>query len=106
MFNDKTFTLESIKNLSKAEKNKKIIELFERIDEADPHVKEGISKLMKGSGNIKHNKIAKMARGLNSLPGFISTVFISPVLLGILIPMLTYHNTRKANAKKMAEKQA
>ena len=100
MFNDKTFTLESIKNLSKAEKNKKIIELFERIDEADPHVKEGISKLMKGSGNIKHNKIAKMARGLNSLPGFISTVFISPVLLGILIPMLTYHNTRKANAKK------
>lgn len=104
MFNDKTFTLESIKNLSKAEKNKKIIELFERIDEADPHVKEGISKLMKGSGNIKHNKIAKMARGLNSLPGFISTVFISPVLLGILIPMLTYHNTRKANAKKMAEK--
>ena len=72
MFNDKTFTLESIKNLSKAEKNKKIIELFERIDEADPHVKEGISKLMKGSGNIKHNKIAKMARGLNSLPGFIS----------------------------------
>lgn len=106
MFNDKTFTLESIKNLSKAEKNKKIIEFFERIDEADPHVKEGISKLMKGSGNIKHNKIAKMARGLNSLPGFISTVFISPVLLGILIPMLTYHNTRKANAKKMAEKQA
>ena len=106
MFNDKTFTLESIKNLSKAEKNKKIIELFERIDEADPHVKEGISKLMQGSGNIKHNKIAKMARGLNSLPGFISTVFISPVLLGILIPMLTYHNTRKANAKKMAEKQA
>lgn len=106
MFNDKTFTLESIKNLSKAEKNKKIIELFERIDEADPHVKEGISKLMKESGNIKHNKIAKMARGLNSLPGFISTVFISPVLLGILIPMLTYHNTRKANAKKMAEKQA
>lgn len=106
MFNDKTFTLESIKNLSKAEKNKKIIELFERIDEADPHVKEGISKLMKGSGNIKHNKIAKMARGLNSLLGFISTVFISPVLLGILIPMLTYHNTRKANAKKMAEKQA
>lgn len=106
MFNDKTFTLESIKNLSKAEKNKKIIELFERIDEADSHVKEGISKLMKGAGNIKHNKIAKMARGLNSLPGFISTVFISPVLLGILIPMLTYHNTRKANAKKMAEKQA
>ena len=42
-----------------------------------------------------------MARGLNSLPGFISTVFISPILLGILIPMLTYYNTRKANERKM-----
>ena len=78
MFNDKTFTLESIKNLSKAEKNKKIIELFERIDEADSHVKEGISKLMKGSGNIKHNKIAKMARGLNSTAGiYFYSVYIT-----------------------------
>lgn len=58
---------------------------------------------MKGTGEIKHNKIAKMARGLNSLPGFISTVIISPILLGVLIPMLTYHNTRKANAKKLQQ---
>lgn len=106
MFNENTFTLESIKHLSKEEKNKKIIELFKKIDEKDPHVKEGITKLMKGSGNIKQNKIAKMARGLNSLPGAISTVFISPVLLGILIPMLTYHNTRKANEKKVNTKLA
>ncbi len=101
MFNENTFTLESIKHLSKEEKNKKIIELFERISDTDAGVKEGISKLMKGTGGIKQNKIAKMARGLNSLPGAISTVFISPIILGILIPMLTYHNTRKANAKKM-----
>lgn len=106
MFNDKTFTLESIKNLSAKEKNAKIISLFERISETDPNAKEGIVKLMKGSSNIKHNKIAKMARGLNSVPGFISTVFISPLFLGILIPMLTYHNTRKANAKKAAARQA
>jgi len=104
MFNEKTFTLESIKHLSKEEKNKKIIELFERISDADSGAKEGIAKLMKGSGSIKQNKIAKMARGLNSLPGMISTVFISPIILGILIPMLTYHNTRKANAKKMGVK--
>ena len=102
MFNDNTFTLDSIKNLTKKEKNKKIIELFERIDASDNGAKEGIVKLMKGSGSIKNNKIAKMARGLNSLPGFISTVFISPILLGVLIPLLTYHNTRKANEKKMA----
>ena len=103
MFNEKTFTLDSIKHLSKEEKNKKIIELFERISDTDIGAKEGIAKLMKGSGTIKQNKIAKMARGLNSLPGAISTVFISPIILGILIPMLTYHNTRKANAKKLVQ---
>lgn len=98
VFNEKTFTLDSIKNLSSKEKNEKIKKLFENgISD------EVISKVMKGSGEIKHNKIAKMARGLNSLPGFISTVIISPILLGVLIPMLTYHNTRKANAKKLQQ---
>ena len=97
-FNEKSFTLDSIKNLSRKEKNEKIKKLFENgISD------EVISKVMKGSGEIKHNKIAKMARGLNSLPGFISTVIISPILLGVLIPMLTYHNTRKANAKKLQQ---
>ncbi len=98
VFNEKTFTLDSIKNLSRKEKNEKVKKLFENgISD------EVISKVMKGSGEIKHNKIAKMARGLNSLPGFISTVIISPILLGVLIPMLTYHNTRKANAKKLQQ---
>ncbi len=102
MFNDNSFNLDSIKKLSKKEKNNKIIKLFEDFNVKDNLSKdETIAKLMKGSGELKHNKILKMARGLNSLPGFISTVFISPILLGILIPMLTYHNTRKANEKKM-----
>ena len=99
MFNEKTFTLDSIKNLSREEKNKKIIEFFEKFDGSD----ELIAKVMKGPGEIKHNKIAKVARGLNSLPGFISTVFISPVLLGVLIPKLTYYNTRKAYEKASAK---
>lgn len=98
-FNEKNFSLDSIKNLSRNEKNKKITELFDNLSD------ETIKKIMKGSGEIKHNKIAKMARGLNSLPGFISTVVISPILLGALIPMLTYHNTRKANAKKLQQMQ-
>ena len=98
-FNEKSFSLESIKNLSRKDKNKKITELFNNLSD------ETITKIMKGSGEIKHNKIAKMARGLNSLPGFISTVVISPILLGALIPMLTYHNTRKANAKKLQQMQ-
>lgn len=98
-FNEKSFSVESIKNLSRKDKNKKITELFNNLSD------ETITKIMKGSGEIKHNKIAKMARGLNSLPGFISTVIISPILLGALIPMLTYHNTRKANAKKLQQMQ-
>ena len=98
-FNEKSFSLDSIKNLSRKDKNKKITEVFENLSD------ETITKIMKGSGEIKHNKIAKMARGLNSLPGFISTVVISPILLGALIPMLTYHNTRKANAKKLQQMQ-
>lgn len=107
LFNGKTFTLESLKGLSREEKNSKIIKAFEEHKVKNAFAKdEAISKLMKGTGELKHNKILKMARGLNSLPGFISTVFISPILLGILIPMLTYHNTRKANEKKMKAAKA
>ena len=58
-----------------------------------------IIKLMNDNGLGKKNSISKMARGLNSVPGFISTVLISPILLGWLIPKLTYHNTRKKHAK-------
>ena len=100
IFNDKTFTLDSIKNLSKKEKNQKILEVFKNLDIKDSKAKnEIISKVMQGSGNIKNNKIAQFARGLNSIPGVVSTFLISPILLGVLIPMLTYHNTRKAHEK-------
>lgn len=98
IFNDNTFTLDSIKHLSKEEKNKKIKALFEKLDSSN----DVISKVMKGTGTVKNNPIAKMARGLNSLPGFVSTVILSPLLLGVFIPMLTYHNTRKANEKKLS----
>ncbi len=97
MFNEKSFTLNSIKHLSKEEKNKKIISEFEKLNNAD----ELISKLMKGTGELKNNRIAKMARGLNSIPGVLSTVLISPIILGILIPKLTYHNTRRTHAKRL-----
>lgn len=106
MFNEKTFTLDSIKKLPKEQKNKRIIALFKDFNVADVNAKnETISKLMKGSGNIKKNRIAQFARGLNSIPGAISTFIISPVLLGVFIPMLTYHNTRKAQEKAAKSKQ-
>ena len=102
IFNDKTFTLDSIKNLSKKEKNQKILDVFKNLDIKDSKAKnELISKVMQGSGNIKNNKIAQFARGLNSIPGAVSTFLISPILLGIFIPMLTYHNTRKAHEKAL-----
>lgn len=107
MFNDKTFTLESLRGLSKKEKNKKIIELFKNIPTEDKLAEnESIKKLMMCTGKIKDNKILRMARGLNSLPGFISLVLISPVLLGVFIPMLTYHNTKKAYEKKNIQQSA
>ena len=101
IFNENTFTLESIKSLSRKEKNEKIIDLFNKIKSENPLAKdESIKKLMMCTGKIKENKILQMARGLNSLPGFISLVIISPVLLGVLIPKLTYYNTRKAYEKE------
>lgn len=104
VFNENSFTLESIKGAAKTDKNKKIISLIEKMDEKSG--KEMITKLMKGSGDIKKNRIATIARGLNSLPGVISTVIISPFILGVFIPMLTYANTRRAHAKMMQEKNS
>lgn len=96
IFNEKTFELDSIKKFSKQDKNKKIIDLFKNIETTDPKAKHDlISKLMKGTEGAKANKIAQTVRGLNSLPGMIATFIISPVLLGVLIPKLTYKNTRK-----------
>lgn len=100
MFNESSFTLESIKDLAKKDKNNKIISFFKEIKSENPNAKhELIEKVMKGAGDIKKNGIAKAARGLNSFPNFISTFIISPVILGVLIPKLTYYNTRKTHEK-------
>ena len=97
MFNDKTFTLESIKNLNKNAKNEKITEFIKGLDK--DKADELIAKVMKDAGKIEKSAITKFARGLYSVPGFITTVIISPVILGCLVPLLTYSNTRKAHAK-------
>jgi len=94
LFNDKTFTLESIKNKTKSEKNSKLISFFENMAD-NQETKDKIFKLMNDAGKGKQSSIAKIARGLSSVPGFISTVLISPIILGWFIPRLTYSNTRK-----------
>lgn len=114
VFNDKTFKLDSIKKLSKADKNKKIMSFIENLEENAKKLTKDvdkksidkiITKLMKGaSAGGKGNKIAAFARGLNSVPGILTTFLVSPYLLGWVIPRLTYKNTRRIHAKQDAER--
>jgi len=97
VFAASSFTLESIREKSMKEKNKQIISFFEHLKDNDT-TKELITKLMNDKGLGKKSSISKIARGLSSVPGFLSTVLISPILLGWFIPRLTYSNTRKKHA--------
>ncbi len=99
IFNNDSFTLESIKNLNKSEKNKKIISLIKDMCD-NSKTDELITKLMKDCAE-KQSKITHHARGLNSIPGMIVTFAISPIILGMFIPMLTYANTRKSHKKML-----
>ena len=109
MFNDKTMKLSEISKLSKKEKNAKIISYFENLGKDGAlnkkTIDEMITKLMKGGSQPKANKILGFARGLNSVPGVITTFLISPYLLGWFIPRLTYANTRRLHEKAEKERQ-
>ena len=60
---------------------------------------------MKGVSNKpRANRILSFAKGLNSAPGAIATVLISPYILGWFIPRLTYANTRRMREKAQKEK--
>ena len=102
MFNNSTLDLKSLKGMKKADKNKKIISFVEKFDKSD----DLISKVMKGAGKARGNKIASFARGLNSMPGLLTTFFISPYLLGWFIPRLTYKNTRRIRERQDREREA
>ena len=102
LFNNSTLDLKSLKGMKKADKNKKIISFVEKFDKSD----DLISKVMKGAGKARGNKIASFARGLNSMPGLLTTFFISPYLLGWFIPRLTYKNTRRIHEKQDREREA
>lgn len=113
VFNEKTFNLEALKGMSKAEKNKKIISFVENIEENAKRLTEKVdkktidklfTKLMKGTSGAKGNKIAAFARGLNSVPGILTTFLVSPYILGWVIPRLTYKNTRRIHEKQDRER--
>lgn len=106
---DGSFNMKELGSLSRAEKNSKLISFFKDFGKgkSEKAIDESIKNLMKGKNcKPKNNKILSFARGLNSLPGFIATFLISPVLLGIIIPQITYINTRRIHAKAEAERQA
>lgn len=96
--------LKDLSVLSKNEKNKKITALFEKMDKTKAD--DCIKRIMKTVNKSKFNKITMFARGLTSIPGLLTTVFISPYLLGWFIPRLTYKNTQRIHEKQDREREA
>ena len=110
MFNEQTLNLAEIAKLPKADKNKKILEHIQKLGDDGKLSKEAIdemiTKVMKGVSNKpKGNRILSFAKGLNSAPGVIATLLISPYFLGWFIPRLTYAHTRKYHEKAQKERE-
>ena len=109
IFNEKTLKLADLEKLTTKEKNKKIIELFEKMSKDTKNtdsLNKSIKKMMQGNGlKTKGNKLLTYAKGLNSMPEAIAMVLITPILLGWFIPTITYANTRRIHAKKDRESQ-
>ena len=109
VFNENTMKLSELSKLSKKEKNQKILSFFEKLGRDGKldkkSINEMITKLMKGGSKPNANKILGFARGLNSVPGVITTFLISPYILGWFIPRLTYANTRRMHEKAEKERQ-
>jgi len=114
LFNKNTIQLEELAKLSKEKSNKQLIKFAENIEDyikklgndADKKaVNNIITKCMKNTAKGGNNKMTAIARGLISVPGLLTTFFISPYLLGWFIPRLTYSNTRRIHAKQDREQE-
>ena len=115
IFNENTKTLDALKKMGKSDANKEITSIIENIEShakklgksVDKKSIDGmITKLMKGASKGGNSKITAIARGLNSVPGLLTTLFISPYILGWFIPRLTYWNTRRIHANEDREREA
>ena len=104
-FKDSDINLNEIAKLSKKEKNKKIIDFVESLgkDGNKADADNLVKRLMSGINKKNGNKIASFARGLNSIPGLLVMLLISPFVLGWFIPRLTYANTRRLHNKAEQE---
>ena len=114
IFNEKTKTLEELKKLTKSDANKQITEIIENLETNakkmgkkfdKKSLDDLITKVMKKASKGGNSRITSMARGLNSVPGLLTTLFISPYILGWCIPRLTYKNTRRIHAKQDRERE-
>lgn len=103
IFNEKTFTLNSIRETAKQMtdskaalnyKNGKILDLLKTADA--PMQSKMVEALLP---NMKKNKALGVAKTLNALPFFLNLVVISPFILGVVIPKYTYALTRKSAEK-------
>ena len=95
--------LAELAKLDRKAKNASITEFFQKLG-SKGRIKQSaddiVANIMKGTaGKFKGNKFISTARNLNSLPGAIATFFITPYLLGWIIPRLTYANTRRIHEK-------
>ena len=115
LFNENAKTLETLKKMNKSESNKEITSIIENIETYAKKLGKStdkktidamVTKLMKGASKGGNSKVTAVARGLISLPGLLTTLFISPYILGWFIPRLTYWNTRRIHANEDREREA
>lgn len=113
LLNESTTKLDKLQSMTKSNANKEIIEIVKNLETnakklglpSDKHsINKLIEKTLKGVGKGKNSRITAFARGLNSVPGMLTTLVISPYILGWVIPRFTYKNTRRIHEKEEKEK--
>ncbi len=98
IFNEKdSFTLKSLKKMSVADKNKKILAYIKGADEQLQT--KMVDALLPAVKKLKNSRALGIAKTLSSLPFLFNLIIVSPFLLGITIPKYTYKLTRKAGDK-------
>jgi len=111
LLKDKGLNTQELTNLTRAQRNAKITDFFKNLKKS-PETDKMIESLFVNNSIKKtnrifgksSNKILSHAKGLNSIPELLIMCFVSPYILGWVIPRLTYANTRKIQEKKNQEK--
>jgi len=117
LLKNKGLNIQELNNLTRTQKNAKIKDFFKNLEkstETDKMIeslfvnnsakqKNALTKFIEKIFGKSSNKILSHAKGLNSIPTMLAMCFISPYILGWVIPRLTYANTRRMQEKKNQE---